>query len=484
MKNLKSLLKITSVVILAVFLTACGSSNSGTAKDAISAFMGENDNIIAFGNADLKNVLSKADYKNIPKLGKLLGTEFTTLEKVIDFSIPLYYAVEGPLDENGNPASTYAFITIKDNEKFIAELTTRGFDVNKSGDLNYSEDGDFAIGIKNNIAIVVVQNKDFDAEKLMIATFEKAEGDLSGGKTDEILAQTGDFVLGMNIASLYNSSNTDLENLSAEKQKSLKELVKDSYIQTVVKFEDGAAIIETTNHFSDQLKSKLFFKSESNAPVLARLGKGNARAGFSVNIDMKKLQALIDEYSPETIDDLAGSMGGPAQFVLATAGSDLSKLFTGEFGIVMLGDLGKNGSMIPAFNIFLGLEKQGKDLGELAAGMVPDVAESKVDADGFKIYSSAENASKSGGLKLPSGCENFGKSGINAFVNLEGVNFDDFELEGEANVIRVIKYITFEYNNDGGRIYIKAKEGKENILKQAMKVMVKELESEINNMAI
>ena len=54
----------------------------------------------------------------------------------------------------------------------------------------------------------------------------------------------------------------------------------------------------------------------------------------------------------------------------------------------------------------------------------------------------------------------------------------------KANVIRVIKYITFEYNNDGGRIYIKAKEGKENILKQAMKVMVKELETEINNIAI
>lgn len=484
MKNINSILKITTVALLTIFLTACGSSNSGTAKDAISAFLGQNENIIAFGNADLKNVLSKADYKNIPKLGKLLGGEFETLEKVIDFSIPLYYAVEGPLDLNGNPSATYAFITVKDNEKFIDELTSRGFDVNKSGDLSYSEDGDFAIGIKKNIAIVVVQNKEFDAEKLMITTFEKSESDLAGGKTDEILAQTGDLVLGMNVASLYSTSNTELEKLSTEKQKSLKELVKDSYVQTVVKFEDGAAIIETKNYFSDALKAKMFFNSDGKAPILSKLGKGNARVGFSTNIDMKKLQALIDEYSPETIDDLAGSLGGPAQFVMATAGSDLSKLFSGEFGVVMLGDLGDNGSMIPAFNVFLGLEKQGKELGEMAAGMVPNVAESKVDGEGFKICSNSENASKNGGLKIPAGCENFGKSGINAFVNLEGVNFDDFDLEGEANVIRVIKYITFEYNNDGGRIYIKAKEGKENILKQAMKVMVKELETEINNIAI
>lgn len=484
MKNFNSIVKITSIAFLTIVLTACGSSNSGTAKDAISSFLGQNENIIAFGNADLKNVLSKADYKNIPKLGKLLGGEFATLEKVIDFDVPLYYAVEGPIDEGGNPFATYAFMTIKDNDKFIDELTTRGFDVNKSGDLSYSEDGDFVIGIKNKIAIVVVQNKEFDAEKLMLATFKKAESDLAGGKTDEILAQTGDLVLGMNVSSLYSTSNTELAKLSADKQKNLKELVKDSYIQTVVKFEDGAAIIETKNYFSDGLKAKMFFDTDGKAPVINKLGKGNARVGFSTNIDMKKLQALVDEYSPGTIDALASSLGGPAQFVLATAGSDLSKLFSGEFGVVMIGDLGDNGSMIPAFNAFLGLEKQGMALGEMASGLVPNVAESKVDGDGFKVYSSTENASSKGGLKIPAGCENFGKSGINAFINLDGVNFDDFDLEGEANVIRVIKYITFEYNNDGGRIYIKAKEGKENILKQAMKVMVKELESEINNIAI
>jgi len=484
MKNSKSLLKIASATLLTLIFTACGSSNSGTAKDAISAFIGENENIIAFGSTDLKGVLTKSDYKNVPKLGKLLSTEFTTLEKVIDFGFPVYYAVEGPIDNNGNPAATYAFITLKDNEKFLAELTTRGFDVNKKGDLSYSEDGDFAIGIKNNLAIVVVQNKNFDAEKLMVATFKKAESDLSGGKTDEILAQKGDLVLGMNVASLYNTSNTDLENLSKEKQKSLKELVKDSYIQTVVKFEDGAAIIETKNYFSDLLKSKMFFNSDSKAPVLSKLGKGPARLGFATNIDMKKLQAFIDEYSPEAVSDLMGLMGRDAQMALMMTGTDLSRIITGEMGVVMIGDLGDNGSMIPSFNVFLGLASNGRSLGEMVAEFIPNVDVAKVDNDGLKVYSSNANTSENGGLKLPAGCEDFGKAGINAFLNLDGVNFDDFDLEGEANVIRVVKYITFEYSNDGGRIYIKAKEGKENILKQAMKVMVKELESEINDMAI
>lgn len=484
MKNNRFLYKITSALFLTLLITSCGSSNSGTAKDAISSFIGQNENIIAFGSTDLKSILTKGDYKNVPKLGKLLSTEFTTLEKVIDFSFPLYYAVEGPIDENGNPSSTYAFITLKDNEKFITELTTRGFDVNKKGELSYSEDGDFAIGIKNNLAIVVVQNKDYDAKKLMIATFKKAESDLSGGRTDEILAQTGDLVLGMNVASLYSTSNTELENLSSEKQKSLKEMIKDSYIQTVVKFEDGAAIIETKNFFSEKLKSKMFFISDNNAPVISKLGKGPTRFGFSTNIDMKKLQALVDEYSPEVISDLVASLGQEAQLAMMVTGSDMSKVFTGKMGVVMLGNLGDNGSMIPNFNVFLGLEARGMSIGETVAGMIPNVAVSKVDKDGLKVYSSFDFSSENGGLQLPTGCDNFGKAGINAFVNLDGVNFDDFDLEGEANVIRVVKYVTFEYSNEGGRLYIKAKEGKENILKQAMKVMVTELESEINNMAI
>ena len=69
----------------------------------------------------------------------------------------------------------------------------------------------------------------------------------------------------------------------------LNNLTKESiipFIGTIVKFEDGAAIIETKNYFSDALKAKMFFNSDSKAPVLSKLGKGNARVGFSTNIDI------------------------------------------------------------------------------------------------------------------------------------------------------------------------------------------------------
>ena len=50
--------------------------------------------------------------------------------------------------------------------------------------------------------------------------------------------------------------------------------------------------------------------------------------------------------------------------------------------------------------------------------------------------------------------------------------------------MEIVKYATFEYNEDGGRLVIKAKDGQENILKQAMGILIDELSSEIGGMAI
>jgi hypothetical protein len=80
---------------------------------------------------------------------------------------------------------------------------------------------------------------------------------------------------------------------------------------------------------------------------------------------------------------------------------------------------------------------------------------------------------------VPEGCENFGKKAFSGFVNFEGMDVASFDLQGGAKIINVIKYINFEMDENGGRIIIKAKEGKENILKQSMVFFLKEFESQI-----
>lgn len=486
MKNTYLTLKVIAVAFILGLIASCsGSSADQNTKDALSSFLNDNDAIVGFGNADLKAILNKSDYKNVPKIGKLLDGEMATLEKLIDFNAPVYYALEGPFDKDGSPAVTYAFLSVKSTDSLIAELTQRGFDVNEKKGMHYCSDGDVSIGVKGPLAIVVSKKGDYDSAKVLASAFKKTEGKVSGGKVDEILNVDGDIVLGMNVATLYNTSDTDLSKLSKEKQEELKTLVKDSYVQTVMKFEDGAAIIETKNFFSKELSDRMFFKSDNKAPIVAKLGQGTPRFGLSINLDLKKMQGLVTDFSPDAMDELGKAMGGPAQMALMMAGDDgFAGLFNGQFGVVMVGDPDMVEGAIPDFNVYLGLEKKGKSLGNMAKDMMSyGSTEIKLTDDGLSastnpIYASAGSAK----LNLPEGCEDFGKSGISAFINLDGINLDDLDLEGEAKVLKVVKYITFEYNENGGRLYIKAKEGQENVLKQTMNVLIEEFSSEINKM--
>ena len=94
------------------------------------------------------------------------------------------------------------------------------------------------------------------------------------------------------------------------------------------------------------------------------------------------------------------------------------------------------------------------------------------------------NASKKNNLILPVGCENFGKSGISAFINVEEIDINDVDIDGVERLLKIVKYITLEYNNEGGRIVIKAKNGKENILEQTVDLVLKEFANELNGIVI
>ena len=59
-----------------------------------------------------------------------------------------------------------------------------------------------------------------------------------------------------------------------------------------------------------------------------------------------------------------------------------------------------------------------------------------------------------------------------------------FDLEGGAKILNIIRYINFEVDENGARIFIKAKNGKENILKQSMNFFLQEFESQISGISI
>lgn len=487
MNLFKSILmkKIVAVLVLGLVLIACSTDTSNrSVKDFVSAFLNENESIIVFGSAELNTILDKSDYVNQPKVGAFFKSPVEMLRSSFNLDSPAFYAVEGPMIDN-NPTAVYVFVEVKNVDTLKANLTKNGFDLINKGDMDYLVDGDMSLGIEGKLAIIVIKHGDYVGEDVLAAAFKKSKGDVGTGKMHEILADKSDIVMALNVSSLYGTSNTDLKKLSKEKQDELKAMLKDSYIENKIQFENGEVIFETKNHFSKALSDRLFFNSNATAPIVAKLGSGSPRFGFSMNLDMKKLQSFIDDYSPEVLEGLSESLGGPFTLAMMASGNDLSKILNGQVGLVMVGEPGANGSMIPDFNFYVGLGDKGKALGELGKSFLAEqFAQVDVTADGLVGYSSVEFLpSSSSKLNLPAGCENFGKKSISGFINLEGMDMSGFDLEGEAKLIELVKYATFEYDATGGRIVLKAKDGKENVLKQAIQKIIKEMEGKISGLS-
>ena len=487
MKKTTLLFNISAIAILSVLFTACSGSSSenGDNQAALSAFLSNNENVVAFGSTHIKDVLDKSDYKSIPNFGEIIEGEITSWNSLLDIEAPVYYALEGPLDREGAPEAVYAFVKVRNADSLKVKLTKDGYDFEEKDGISILQDEDLAAGFKGQLAILLVQGGDVDRSKLITEAFDRAGGDASGGKVDEILGSEGDIVFGMNIENLYATSDTDLADLSEDKQEELKEMVAGSFVQTSFKFEEGAAIIETKNLFSEALMDRMFIKENGNE-VIAKLGHGKARFGLAVNVDFKKMQSFADEFSPNAMNELTRSMGAAVQMAMMTAGPDgLSGLFTGEMGMVMFGDPDMYGATTPDVNFFLGLTSNGSALGKMAKEfLMYTMEEVDVTNNGLSGSTNVEFMSR-GDIQAPSGNGlAFGESGISGFITFDGLDMDEFDLSGEENLLRVVEYVTFSYGNEGGQIYIKAKKGQENVLKQIMTVLIEELASELTGFSM
>ncbi len=481
MKNLFSFLA------LVLILVSCGGNKTNRElNEYVSAFLKDNKKVIAFGKINMESVLDKADYKKIPKLGVIVNKYLNELNSSINIETGIYFALEGPLLEDGTPETTYAFFEAVNADSLVQKLTQQGFDPEIDGDLQFIESGDVSLGVKNNLCVLIIKKGEYDAKNMLIESFEKVKNDESEGKVDAILHEEADLVMGLSMENMYLTSNTDLAKLTKEKQEKVQEMVQDSYILSTLDFEKGQTIFESKNLFSTVLNEKMFLKEDGSASIISKLGTGAPTIGFSMNMDMKKLQGFLEEYSPNTLKDLGDKAGGAVSFLLASGGEDaLSNLFSGEIGAVMVGAPNAYEGLSD-FNFFVGLGKQGKMMADqakmfLSMGM-DDVY---VDAKGLSAYSNKEFAPSAGRkLSISKDFENFGKKGITAFVNLEGVDLSSFEFENEQKIIYLIKNISFEMNNTGSKLVITAKDDSENMLKQSVDLMVEVLADKIGTLVL
>lgn len=480
--------KIFSLLVLSVLLFSCGGNkDERPIQEFLSAFMNHHETIVAFGKVNLNEILKKSEYKSIPKFGMILNKELDELGNSLNLETPVHFALEGPFAEDGTPATTYGFLEVKNSDSLVANLTRKGFDLNKEGEIHFFESGDVAFGIKKNLAIMITKKGDFDGKKFTIEAFKKVTDDVSGGKVDEILSTDGDLVVGVSMNNLYSTSNTDLNSLSKEKQAEVEKMVEDSYVMSMLHLNEGELVFETKNLFSEALASRMFFKEDNSAKLVSKLGTGEARIGLSTNIDMKKMQQFLDEFSPNTLKELASLIGAPAQIALMSGGDDaLAGLLSGQIGAVMVGNPLESGAMEPDFNVYLGIEKNGYELAKTMEEFLKiGMAKVELSSSSLAAYSDPAFLPQSGKkIKIPKGCENFGKNGINFFVNLDGIDTEEFMLEDEQRLIYLVKYVNFEMNNNGSKLIVKAKDGNQNIMKQVADMLIEDFSDRIAGMSI
>lgn len=469
---------------LSVLLAACGGSNkSRSLLESVSSFLNGNEAVVGFGAASLGDVLTKTDYESEAKIKALMNGTIGQLKSSVNMDEPIYFALEGPLS-NGNPTATYLFLEVKNADSLKVNLTKNGFEVKEGKAFQYFQDGDLNLAFDKHLAVALIQNNVEDPVAALSTVYNKTKGDVSTGYIADILKKKDDLVYGVNLANLYGTSNTDLEDLSADKQKELRAMLQNSFVEMGLRFEDGAIVMESKNHFSEALKSKLFLGTDAGAKILNNLGKGRPFMGASLNIDAKRLQEFLNEYAPNAMRDLSEDIGGEFEMAMALADYDVSKVIDGRMGALIFGDIasvmGEEG-VTPDLNFFVGLAGYGKTFGTALKGQMADNFEVVNLTDtGIFAYTSSKNVGNA--VSLPDAGTNFGKNTFNFFIDLSDVDLSSFQLEGPSKFAEMVKYVQIDYGIAGGKITIQARDGKENILKQVFRKALNLFEDELSMM--
>lgn len=453
-------------VALATVVFSCGKSTEGrSTAENFSSFLNDNEAIVSFGSIRLGTILQKTEYDKEAKIKAMLGPTINQLANSLKIDEPVFFAVEGPIND-ANPKATYLFLDVKNADSLKANLTTNGFEIEEGKHFSFLQDGDLSLAFNQTMAVAIVKADVDNPEDELANVFKQFKKDVSTGHVADILKKTDDVVVGANLSNLYGTSNTDLENLSEEKRKELRNMLTNSFVDLTVKFDAGALVIETKNYFSDALKAKLFLGSDSKGTLVNNMGKGTPFMGLSMNLDAVKAQQFLTDYAPNALKDLSKELGGEFEKAMVLADFDVSKLVTGQVGILLFGDIASAlDGLTPDANLFIGLAGQGKMLGNLLKErMAKDFAVVNLSDNNLIASTSANYAGNA--VELPEIGKNYGKGSVNLFIDVSTIDMKEFQLDGASQFVELIQYVQFDYDINGGKLVIKAKDGKDNILKQ------------------
>lgn len=482
--------QIIALAFIAIFIFSCSSDiKDRTSKELLLAYLKDNKDVFVFGRVDVKAILEKTDYRNIPKVNVLLIEEMKQYESALALDQGVHFAIEGSIDQANSEAIGLGFVKVKNADSLANKIGSLGLMMSDVKGMKFVQNNDVSIGIKDEMAIFYTKSGKYNGKAALEKAFKKCGEDLASGKAEEILNQPGDILAAINYENIINSGEKMMANLSKAKVKEIKALMADSYYYGTISFEKGQAVLEAKSMLSAEMMNRMMMKDDPSASILQKLGKGKARFGFAMNMDVVKYDNFINDFYPEAMNQLS-QMNFQLQMTLATLGDKpFSALLNGKLGAVLVGDAISDGSFVPEVNFHLGLGNKGKVLSEMLGAFTMG---QKPDADGFvsmngmaikvneqEITGHSEKTANYDKLVIPAFAENFGKKGVTGFIDLDGLDLKSLDLDEGAKFIYAIKNIYFEGGNEGFKMVIKGKKDQDNILKQMVDVYVDDIKQKI-----
>lgn len=491
------------VLFVAAFITACSDKKTSPLTERVSSFLSEHENTITFGSVDLDALLNKSDLESFPNFGNVIMEQYKSLKSSFTLTDKIYFALDGPVSRDGVPSRSYFFMHVENKDSLSDLFEDMGYFFEEESGFHIAEDNNMAIGYDEDLFIAFVGRNDDNVRDLLKSAFAATQSGDKNDKALDMLAREGDFIIASNLKELYGTSNTDLNKLPIKQQEEVRAMADGSYIASSLNFKDGEIVFESENYFNDKLKETLFFNEKMSFNPLEKLGPGDAILAFAFDLDIVKLESLVDRFYPAGLNELYKSMGTSGLILKGLGGEELSKIVDGRFGLAM-SSIPENtmGAEVPELAMYMGIGSSGDKIVEVINDFTsgPEIEEVekgkgvyrfedariKMDEGEMTVHSTIKNYASedfSKKLTIHSDEVNFGSKPMSLFIDINRLVKEDIgrEFKDARVLLSTMNYLYLEADNASTQLRITFKNKEINALKALLDALQSELQNIMSN---
>lgn len=495
-----------SIIFLLLFLLfisqSCKDKQATEVKNNFNSFIAQNNEAVSYGKVSLGDLLKKSDLESLPSFGEIIKKQFESLKVSIGVDQPIYFALDGPLNRDGMSKRSYFFFQINNKDSVEAMFSEMGYFFEEEEKIFYAEDATLALGFNNDMAIMVTGGYDDDLKELTYNAFREASNKDVNERIAKVLDLSGDILIASHLENLYNTGNTDLNSLPEDQQKLLKEMAANAHYATTIDFRNGEIAIDGNAYFDEALQKAMVFKDMGDFDPLKGMNVEQPLMAFYANIDVPKMEQLMEQFYPDPVKELYKSMGTTGLILKGLGGEGINALVNGQMALALEAapvDFNFKGELPPNMTFYAGVGAASSSIVDVLvdfadAGEIQRVEkgvfkyngmEAKLSGKSLLVRTTAEDDTPKimGRKELPKGCEGFGVKPMAFYLDLKALFAADIDIRSNdlKSILELLDFVYMEADNTGSKVKIMLKDDSKNVLKAIVDALRNDLEEIISS---